>query len=141
MIQTIRGKNYNMRKIMELYDSGLTPPEIARRLRINSVQSLRHAIERQNREREEKERILKAIDKENKAKQKMEAERLEYEARQKNKAKREKLRKDILAPNTGMFSYAIDRQTFEALEYVMKRQWGNSFFVDSEEQEIYVPEN
>ena len=141
MIQTIRGKNYNMRKIMELYDSGLTPPEIARRLRINSVQSLRHAIERQNREREEKERILKAIDKENKAKQKMEAERLEYEARQKNKAKREKLRKDILAPNTGMFSYAIDRQTFEALDYVMKRQWENSFFADSEEQEIYVPEN
>ena len=71
----------------------------------------------------------------------MEQERLEYEARQKDKAKREKLRKDILAPNTGMFTYAIDRQTFEALEYVMKRQWGNSFFVDSEEQEIYVPEN
>ena len=58
MIQTIRGKNYNMRKIMELYDSGLTPAEIAHRLRINSDQSLRHAIERQNREREEKERIL-----------------------------------------------------------------------------------
>lgn len=141
MIQTIRGKNYNMRKIMELYDSGLTPAEIAHRLRINSVQSLRHAIERQNREREEKERILKAIDKENEAKQKMEQGRLEYEARQKDKAKREKLRKDILAPNTGMFTYAIDRQTFEALEYVMKRQWGNSFFIDSEEQEIYVPEN
>lgn len=119
MIQTIRGQNYNMRKIMELYDSGLTPAEIAHRLRINSVQSLRHAIERQNREREEKERILKAIDKENEAKQKMKQERLEYEARQKDKATREKLRKDILASNTGMFTYAIDRQTFEALEYVM----------------------
>ena len=23
----------------------------------------------------------------------------------------------------------------------MKRQWGNNFFIDSEEQEIYVPEN
>ena len=66
---------------MELYDSGLTPAEIAHRPRINSVQSLRHAIERRNREREEKERILKAIDKENEAKQKMEQERLEYEAR------------------------------------------------------------
>jgi uncharacterized protein (DUF433 family) len=59
MIQTIRGKNYNMRKIMELYDSGLTPAEIAHMLRINSVQSLRHAIEWQDREREGKERILK----------------------------------------------------------------------------------
>ena len=114
MIQTIRGKNYNMQKIMELYDSGLTPAEIAHRLRINSIQSLRHAIERQNREREEKERILKAIDRENEAKQKMEQERLEYEAREKEKAKKEKLRKNILAPNTGMFPYAIDRRTFEA---------------------------
>ena len=71
----------------------------------------------------------------------MEQERLEYEGRQKDKAKREKLRKNILAPNMGIFPYAIDRRTLEALEYVMKRQWENSFFVDSEEQEIYVPEN
>ena len=71
----------------------------------------------------------------------MEQERLEYEARQKNKAKREKLRKNILAPNTGILPYSIDRQTFEAFEYVMKGQWEDSFFVDSEEQEIYVPEN
>ena len=48
-----------MRKIIELYDSGLTPAEIAHRLRINSVQSLRHAIEWQDRERDGKERILK----------------------------------------------------------------------------------
>ena len=105
MIQPIKGKNYNTRKIVELYDLGLTPAEIAHRLRIDSVQSLRHAIERRNREREEKERIFKAIDKKNEAKQKVEQERLEYEARQKNKAKREKLWRNILAPNTGMFSY------------------------------------
>ena len=63
----------------------------------------------------------------------MEQERLEYEAGRKERAKKEKLKKDILAPNTGIFPYSIDRQTFEALEYVIKLQWENNFFIDSEE--------
>ena len=47
----------------------------------------------------------------------------------------------MLAPNRGIFPYAIDHPTFEVLEYVIKRQWEDSFFIDSDEQEIYIPEN
>jgi hypothetical protein len=39
-----RGKYYNMQRIMELNESGMKPAEIANRLKINSVQSLRHSI-------------------------------------------------------------------------------------------------
>ena len=46
-----------------------------------------------------------------------------------------------MPPNVGLFPYAIDIQTFKALEFVLKKQWNCDFYIDSETQEIYLPEN
>lgn len=54
----VRGKIYNMQRVMELYESGMKPAEIANRLKINSVQSLRHAIEHHKREGENRKNHL-----------------------------------------------------------------------------------
>ena len=55
-----------MQRVMELYEGGMKPTEIASRLKINSVQSLRHAIERHKREKERTERIISEIAEKNK---------------------------------------------------------------------------
>ena len=52
MDRNFRGMDYNMQKVMDLYESGLKHSDIAKRLKINSVQSLRHAIERHKTEKE-----------------------------------------------------------------------------------------
>ena len=134
-----RGKNYNMQRVMEFYESGMKPAEIANRLKINSVQSLRHAIERHKREKERTERIISEITEEKQARQKAEDEKLENEAKQKETAERHKLIAKIVPPNVGLFPYAIDIQTFKALEFVLKKQWNCDFYIDSETQEIYLP--
>ena len=56
-------------------------------------------------------------------------------------AERQKLIAKIIPPVAGLFSYAIDIHTFKALEFVLKEQWNDSFFINSETQEIYLPEN
>ena len=56
-----RGKNYNMHSVIELYASGMKSAEITNRLKINSVQNLRHAIEHHKREMERTERIISEI--------------------------------------------------------------------------------
>ena len=141
MDRNVRGRNYNMQRVMELYESGMKPTEIANRLKINSVQSLRHAIERHNREKERTERIISEIAEEKKVRQKAEQEKLEDEAKQREMAERQKVITKIIPPVAGLFSYAIDIQTFKALEFVLKEQWNDSFFINSETQEIYLPEN
>ena len=35
MGRNVRGRYYNIQKVMELYESGLKPSEIAKRLKIN----------------------------------------------------------------------------------------------------------
>ena len=136
MDRNVRGRNYNMQKVMEIYESGLKPSEIAKRLKINSVQSLRHAIERHNREKERTEKIISEIAEEKKVRQKAEQEKLEEDAKQREMAERQKLIAKIIPPVAGLFSYAIDIHTFKALEFVLKEQWNDSFFINSETQEI-----
>ena len=130
-----------MQRLMELYESGMKPTEIANRLKINSVQSLRYAIERHKREKVRTERIISEITEEKQARQKAEDEKLENEAKQKDTAERHKLVAKILPLNVGLFPYAIDIRTFKALEFVLKEQWNCDFYIDSESQEIYLPEN
>ena len=92
------------------------------------------------RRREQKESSLKLLRKKQ-ARQKAEDEKLENEVKQKETAERHKLIAKILPPNVGLFPYAIDIQTFNALEFVLKEQWNCDFYIDSETQEIYLPEN
>jgi uncharacterized protein YaiL (DUF2058 family) len=103
MGRNVRGRNYDMQKVMELYESGSKPSEIAKRLKINSVQSLRHAIERRIREKERTERIISEIAEEKQAKEKLEQEKLENEANQREEAERQKLTAKIMPPVAGFF--------------------------------------
>lgn len=93
------------------------------------------------REKERTERIISEITEEKQARLKAEDERLKNEAKQKETAERHKLVAKILPPNVGLFPYAIDIRTFKALEFVLKEQWNCDFYIDSESQEIYLPEN
>ena len=52
--KNVRGKAYNMDKIMELFDRGYNYQQIAKRLHIKSLQSLRHSVEREVRKRVER---------------------------------------------------------------------------------------
>lgn len=136
-----RGKAYNITKIMALYDSGLKPADIASRMKIRSVQSLRHAIERQIRERDEKERIMAAIVSEKESRQRMEQEKQQLEARQRENEQRRNLRAKLVPLDAGLFSYSIDEKTFNALDYVLNRIWGDACFIDSKEKEIYITDD
>ena len=97
MDRNVRSRNYVIQKVMELYESELKPSEIAKGLKINSVQSLRHAIERHNREKERIERITSEIAEEKKVRQKAEQEKLENEAKQREHRKTKTDCKDYAA--------------------------------------------
>lgn len=127
--RNVRGRNYDIQKVMELYESGLKPSEIAERLKINSVQSLRHTVERHKREKEITEGIISKIAEEKQAKRKSEQEKLENEAKRREIAEKQKLIAKIMPPIVGLFSYAIDTHTFKALEFVLRDQWNNSFLL------------
>ena len=90
-------------------------------------QSLRHAIERHNREEERTERIISEIAEEKKVRQKAEQEKLENESKQREKQERQKLIAKTMSPVAGPFLYVMNIQTFESLEFVLQEQWNHSF--------------
>jgi len=45
--RNVRGKAYNKERIMELFDEGYSYEQIAKKLHIKSLQSLRHSVERE----------------------------------------------------------------------------------------------
>ena len=106
---------------MQLFGSSM-PAEIASRLKINSVQSLRHAIERHKREKERTERIISEIAEEKRAIQKAEDEKLENEAKQKETAERHRLIAKILPLNVGLFPYAIDTKILKRWNLSLKNR-------------------
>ena len=59
--------------------------------------------------------------------EKAEQEKLENEAKQREEAESQKLMVKIIPTVASLFSYAIDIQTFRALEFVPKEQWNHSF--------------
>jgi len=52
--RNIRGKAYNKERIMELFNEGYSYEQIAKKLHIKSVQSLRHSVEKEVRKRAER---------------------------------------------------------------------------------------
>ena len=56
--KNVRGKAYNKERIIELFDEGYSYEQIAKKLHIKSVQSLRHSVEKEVRKRAE--RLLEA---------------------------------------------------------------------------------
>ncbi|PYB67470.1 hypothetical protein DMB44_09055 [Thermoplasma sp. Kam2015] len=136
-----RGKSYDMKKIMELYDFGLKPAEIAAKMKIASVQSLRHAIERKINDRRIDEKIQELMIERKRAKEAAERESQAEEMRRKQESEREEIERMKMPAASGIFPYVIDDRTFKMLRYVIMRIWGNRFPIDSKDMEIYVPQS
>jgi uncharacterized protein (DUF433 family) len=98
-----RGKAYDMDRIIDMYDDGHSYEEIASELGINSVQSLRHSVEKFLREREKK---WKKISEEREKKE-------EEETKERRRIAEEKKRR-LEPPVTGIMDIYADYETIAA---------------------------
>ena len=91
--KNVRGKAYNIDKIMELFDRGYNYQQIAKKLHIKSLQSLRHSVEREVRKRIERsiEAHWEIQVKEQQRKKQMHLE--ELKRREEDRVKRENIKK------------------------------------------------
>lgn len=136
-----RGKTYDMQKIMELYDSGLKPQEIAKRMKIASVQSLRHSIERVKRIRDERKREeIKIFEMQKKRKLEEEAA-LESKRKIEEEERRMRIQALLPSPRMGILKHTISDETLKALKHVMSTYWKDTVLFDDASGEVYVDEN
>ncbi|MEM0135022.1 MAG: hypothetical protein QXU18_07340 [Thermoplasmatales archaeon] len=141
MANSRRGKTYDMKKVMELYDSGLKPQDIAKRLKIVSVQSLRHSIERVKRKRKElKEEEIRIFKMQEKERLEKEAE-LESMRKTEERKRKEMFRALLPAPYMGILKHSISDVDLKALKHVMFAYWKDQVLFDDISGEIYVDEN
>lgn len=125
-----RGKKYNKKQMLELYKQGMSYEEIAERINSNSVQSVRHSIERWN--REEKSRI----------REEEERKRLRKEKElQEEQIKRKRIEDEKKAPKKGMLDYLIDNETWEALKYIIPVEYKDKVLFDDENSTFYISED
>lgn len=99
-----RGKGFPKKELRKLIDKGLSAEEIANHFGTKSVQSVRHAMERINRERYEAEQL------------KYEMEIKSEEAKRRDQERREKM--DSMN-RVGLLRYAISSENLKALEYLL----------------------
>ena len=121
MIKGGRGSSYNIKKIMELYDFGMKSADIASIIKIQSIQSLRHAIERQNILRQRLDELTAKIRRKKEAGERAMWKKLEAEQRRKENLKRIELKKLISSSDAGLFQHTIGRSTYMALRYVIEQ--------------------
>ena len=109
--KNVRGKAYNMDKIMELFDQGYNYQQIAKKLHIKSLQSLRHSVEKEVRKRAE--RLLEAQRemqvKEQERKKQMHLE--ELKRREEERVKKENIKKRTEPQLTGLIDIYSDDNT------------------------------
>jgi len=133
-----RGKAYNMDKIMELFDQGYNYQQIAKKLHIKSLQSLRHSVEREVRKRVERsiEAHREMQVKEQLRKKQMHLE--ELKRREEERVKRENIKKSTEPQLTGMMDIYSDDNTME----MFKKICDNLGFIYKFEDgifKIYIP--
>lgn len=125
-----RGKKYNKKQMLELYKQGMSYEEIAERINSNSVQSVRHSIERWN--REEKSRI-----REEEERKRLRKEKELHE----EQIKRKRIDDEKKAPKKGMLDYLIDNETWEALKYIIPVEYKDKVLFDDENSTFYISED
>jgi len=116
--KNVRGKAYDMEKIMELFDQGYNYQQIAKKLHIKSLQSLRHSVEEEVRKRAE--RFLEAQrEMQIKEQQRKEQMRLEeLKRREEERVKRENAKKRTEPQLTGMMDIYCDDTTLELFKEI-----------------------
>ncbi|MCW6168587.1 MAG: hypothetical protein LVQ96_03180 [Thermoplasmatales archaeon] len=130
-VKNVRGRSYNYNKIENLLDEGLSTGEIAARLHTDSLQSVRHAIEKIKRER----RILKEAER----KRKLEIQREE-------KRKEDVKRRYASINQVGLLRMSVDHESLAALEAIVPKtkafsKGELSLIHHSGSIEIFIPNN
>ncbi len=125
-----RKKKYNKKQMLELYNQGMSYEEIAEKINSNSVQSVRHSIERWNREEE------------NRIREEEERKRLRKEKElQQEQIKRKRIEDERKAPKMGMFDYLIDSETLEALKDIIPVEYKDKVLFDHKNSTFYISED
>jgi len=116
--KNVRGKAYNKERVMELFDEGYSYEQIAKKLHIKSVQSLRHSVEEGVRKRAERllevqrERQIK----EQQAKEQMRLE--EMKRREEERVKRDNIKRMTEPQLTGTMDIYCDDTTLERFKEI-----------------------
>ena len=103
MIEMGRGKQYDLQKMLDLYYKGYSYLEIADELQIESVQSVRHAIERGLKEDIKFDQALIKLNEAETEKEKTEEEE-----------ERKKIEEKMKPVRMGIFDFRINNQTMDA---------------------------
>jgi len=116
--KNVRGKAYNKERIMELFDEGYSYEQIAKKLHIKSIQSLRHSVEEEVKKRAE--RLLQAQrEMEIKEQQRKEQMRLEeLKRREEERVKRENIKRREDPQLTGLMNIYCDDTTLELFKEI-----------------------
>jgi len=116
--KNVSGKAYDMDKIMELFDQGYSYQQIAKKLHIKSLQSLRRSVEKEV--RKGVERFIEAHRemqvKEQQRKKLMHLE--ELKRREEERVKRENIKKSTEPQLTGLIDIYSDDNTMEMFKEI-----------------------
>jgi len=136
--KNVRGKAYNIDKIMELFDQGYNYQQIAKKLHIKSLQSLRHSVEREVRKRVERyivaHREMQVKEQQRKKQMRLE----ELKRREEERVERENNKRRTEPQLTGLIDIYSDDYTME----MFKKICDNLGFIYRFEDgifKIYIP--
>ena len=123
-----RGKQYDLQKMLDLYNKGYSYQEIADEFQTKSVQSVRHAIERGLKEDIKFDQALIKLNEAETEKEKTEEEE-----------ERKKIEEKMKPVRMGIFDFQIDSLTLDALEYFLQNKYGSKVLIDKTKRVISMP--
>jgi hypothetical protein len=137
--KNVRGKAYNKERIMELFDEGYSYEQIAKKLHIKSLQSLRHSVEEEVKKRAE--RLLEAQrEMQIKEQQRKEQMRLEeLKRREEERVKRENIKRREDPQLTGLMNIYCDDTTLELFKEICDNL-GFMYRFEEGIFKIYIPQ-
>lgn len=124
-----RGKQYDLQKMLDLYNKGYSYQEIADEFQTKSVQSVRHAIEKGLKEDIKFDQALIKFNKEETEKEKPQEEE-----------ERKKIEEKMKPVRMGIFDFWIDSLTLDALEYFLQNKYGSKVLIDKTNRVISISE-
>ena len=124
-----RGKQYDLQKMLDLYNKGYSYQEIADEFQTKSVQSVRHAIEKGLKEDIKFNQALIKFNKEETEKEKPQEEE-----------ERKKIEEKMKPVRMGIFDFWIDSLTLDALEYFLQNKYESKVLIDKTNRVISISE-
>ena len=124
-----RGKQYDLQKMLDLYNKGYSYQEIADEFQTKSVQSVRHAIEKRLKEDIAFDQALINFDKAETEKKKL-----------KEEEESKKIEEKMKPVRMGIFDFRINNQTMDALEYFLQNKYGSKVLIDKTNRVISISE-